>query len=257
MNNTNKPTIGILGTIVELENHILDIEVHHAYTKAVLNAGGIPIILSSIKDSSLIKEYIGLCDGFIFTGGYDIEPSLYNETPHETVTDTDPLRDWFEPRLMQTAMKHDLPILAICRGHQMLNVVRGGTLWQDLPSERPASTVNHRQIEKHDIPSHSITLQPSTKLFKIVGSPSIMVNSRHHQAIKTLGSDLVATAHSEDGIIEAIEDPNAKFIVGIQSHPEDLIKTTDYAAKIFSTFIQAIVLPKPLPQIMRSTVTQD
>ncbi len=209
------------------------------YCEAILEAGGIPLPVP--HHAELAEEYASLADGFIFTGGaFDIDPALYGvDHRHETVI-TKQQRTTFEWRLMQLAHKLEKPILGICGGMQLLNVVLGGTLIQHIPDEVP-NCLAHEQPHPRTGPGHDIQVYENTLLHRLVNlvmsEGKISVNTAHHQAIKTLGEGFRINAMAGDGVIEGIEDPRRTFCLGVQWHPEYHVSEAD--KKIFTGFIQA------------------
>lgn len=196
------------------------------YAAAVEKAGLEPVPVSS--DAPL--PLAGL-KGLILTGGCDIDAARYGETPLAINDAPDRRRDELEARLLEEALAADLPVLAICRGLQLLNVVRGGTLHQDIP--------NHKSKEGIDV--HAVAIEPGSKLAEIVGAARYMVNSRHHQAAARLGQGLLVTArHPEDGTIEAIEVPDKRFAVAVQWHPEDRVDSHPSDLALFQAFAAAV-----------------
>lgn len=181
-------------------------------------------------------------DGVLLTGGADIDPSLYNTARHPATKDAQPGRDAYELELASRAMATDMPLLAICRGVQVLNVAAGGTLVQDLPSERPDTDV-HDITEPRDAEAHAVRVTPGTTLARVLATEvdsdgTTRVNSRHHQALDTVAEGMHVTAVSPDGVIEAIEKPGARFCVGVQWHPENFHRTGRFAG-LFEHFVRA------------------
>jgi putative glutamine amidotransferase len=203
------------------------------YFKAIALAGGRPIVIHprSLVGSTIPREIRGLC----LSGGPDVSPSLYGEAPSVETRRVSTDLDAFELRLTSAAEHHGLPILAICRGAQLLNVSRGGTLHQHVPA-RP-SEIAHTQAAPPCMTSHDVVVAPDSKLRSIVGSP-LPVNSRHHQAIAALGRGLRVGARAPDDTIEAIEDPRTPFVLGVQWHAERLTRHDRHIA-LFRAFVRA------------------
>ncbi len=207
------------------------------YIESVRQAGGEPIEMSNGDDPSQALDGV---DGVLLTGGLDVDPSLYGEARHPT-TETAPERDRFEIPLSREAVKRDVPLLAICRGVQVLNVAEGGTLIQDLPSEHP-SPVRHSITRRNTEIAHDVAIAAGTRLAALLpGSQSRStcdVNSRHHQAVEKVAPGFVVSAVSPDGVVEAIERPESAFCVGVQWHPENFWRTGEFA-ELFKGLVEA------------------
>jgi gamma-glutamyl-gamma-aminobutyrate hydrolase PuuD len=196
--------------------------VNAAYVQALLAAGGVPLILSPLMGASLAGRALDGVDGLLLTGGEDIEPSWYGAYPSPLLSPPSRERDLFELALFAVARQRELPILGICRGIQLINVALGGTLFQDLPSERPGA-VNHRPDGARDARSHRVRLQRGSRAADALGATSVTVNSSHHQAIKELAPHLVATGWTDDDLVEAAESPaGAPWLLAVQWHPEEM-----------------------------------
>jgi len=208
------------------------------YVRAIEHASGVPVVLPIIENQDCISGFIDMIDGLLLSGGGDIEPSLFNEEPIPNLGSIDPLRDWVEMRLTEEALEKHLPILAICRGIQVLNVAAGGTLYQDI-SQHSTTVLKHRQSAPGWHASHTINVEPDTLLFKMFGSQTGRVNSYHHQAVREPAEGFIVSAHSTDTIIEAIESQKHKFVLGVQFHPEMMWERHQEAANIFSAFVKA------------------
>jgi putative glutamine amidotransferase len=196
--------------------------VNAAYVRALVAAGGVPVILSPLMGASLSGRALDGVDGLLLTGGEDIEPSWYGAPPSPLLSPPSRERDLFEFALFAVARQRELPILGICRGIQLINVGLGGTLFQDLPSERPGA-VEHRPDGARDVRSHRVRLQRGSRAADALGGNSVTVNSSHHQAIKDLAPGLVATAWTDDDLVEAAESPvSAPWLLAVQWHPEEM-----------------------------------
>ena len=209
------------------------------YLESVKQAGGEPRVLEFDQRPEAVLQEI---DGVLLTGGGDIDPSLYGEVRHPTVHDAEQGRDAFEIDLARRAMAADVPLLAICRGAQVLNVAAGGTLVQDIPSA-VASPLRHTVADRPDCMAHAITIEDGSRLSQVLGrEPGAVcgcsVNSRHHQSVGRVGSRLTVSARSEDGVVEAIEDGSARFCIGVQWHPENFWRSGEFAP-LFEAFIAA------------------
>jgi putative glutamine amidotransferase len=195
--------------------------VNAAYVRALLTAGGLPLVLSPLIGASLAASALEGCQGLLLTGGEDIDPSWYGATPSPLLSLPSQERDLFELALFAVARQRGLPILGICRGIQLVNVALGGTLFQDLPSERPGS-LNHSPASARDARSHVVRLQQKSRVAQALNAGEITVNSVHHQAIKDLAPSLTATGWSGDGVIEAAESNSDSWILAVQWHPEEM-----------------------------------
>jgi putative glutamine amidotransferase len=202
----------------------------HDYEEAVRRAGGTPRLLDPSKESA--ADALRDVDGLLLAGGGDVEPSIYGAAAHPTFAAAEHGRDEFEIDLVRRALDADLPVLAICRGIQVLNVARGGTLVQDIPDEVGRS-VEHYVSEPRAAIAHEVWVSGDSLLERLMRpnmeeGDECPVNSRHHQAVKDLGAGLVATATAPDGVIEAIEDPSRRFCLGVQWHPENFYRTGEF-----------------------------
>jgi putative glutamine amidotransferase len=196
--------------------------VNAAYIQALLAAGGVPLILSPLMGPSLAGRALAGVDGLILTGGEDLDPAWYGADPSPLLSPPSRDRDLFELALFAVARQQGLPILGICRGIQLINVGMGGTLFQDLPTERPGA-VNHRPDGARDTRSHRVRLDPGSRAAEALGATGVMVNSSHHQAIKDLAPGLRATGWTDDKLIEAAEAaPDAPWLLAVQWHPEEM-----------------------------------
>ena len=207
------------------------------YVESVKRAGGQPVVLKNSDDAEAVVKDL---DGVLLTGGLDVDPSLYGEAAHET-TQTAPDRDRFEIPLSKAAIAQNLPIFAICRGVQVLNVAAGGSLVQDIPSA-VTTTLNHSIDIPKDHLAHAVRITPGTKLAAALGPEADLetcaVNSRHHQSVGRVAPAFVVSAVSPDGVVEAIERPDSAFCVGVQWHPENFWKTREFLP-LFSAFVDA------------------
>lgn len=191
------------------------------YSEAVESAGGAPVHISLIPKADYIDSVAAGLDGILLPGSdSDVDPLRYGQQPHPKLGAVHPIKDETDLLLIEAAERKRIPVFAICFGMQVLNVSRGGTLIQDVGSQVPEA-IKHEQGTPRDRPSHRISLSGKTRLSSIAGVEAALVNSHHHQAIETLGANLIATAWSTDGIIEALEDPRPdRFVVAVQWHPE-------------------------------------
>ncbi len=229
-----KPIIGILA---ETDNEQVT-KLKPGYTEAIQKSGGIPVILPYVKGEETLDSFLNLCDGFLFTGGCDIEPMHYGEKNRGMCGKIEPYRDEFELKFFKKAITTKKPILAICRGAQLVNVALGGTLYQDIPSE-VQTEILHRQNEPKAATFHSVKLLQNAPLFNLIGEPTMTVNSIHHQAIKRLADGLTVMAVADDGIIEAVCLSGEQYLRGFQWHPERLYDSDAFNRRIFDDFIEA------------------
>ena len=212
------------------------------YRQSILHTGG---EVRVIDPSMSVADALAGIGGLLLTGGGDVEPARYGATPHEKLEEVDPARDEFEIALVAAARSRDLPIFAICRGVQVLNVAAGGTLVQDIPSE-VTGALNHSLVVPPHPPyelAHEVWVEKDSILAKLlgerlVGSDTCDVNSRHHQAVKTIASGYRVSATAPDGVIEALEDPAARFCLGVQWHPENFWRTGEFRA-LYEGFLEA------------------
>ena len=205
------------------------------YLKGLEAAGGLPLVMPPLA-AEAIEPLLDRLDGICLSGGPDIDPGTYEAEPHPELGPTEPDLDRFELAVAARADAREMPILAICRGTQALNIVRGGALHQHLPDI--SEEIPHRQKTPGDQTSHLALVEPGTRLASTLGGTEIEVNSFHHQAIDRLGDGLVVSARAPDGTIEAVEDPSRRFLIGVQWHAETLTHRP-YEAALFERFVDA------------------
>ena len=226
---------GIGDSIYTLERNIIARD----YSRAIEYAGGTPLLIPHVGDIECINQYLGVLDGLVLSGGGDIDPLLFGQEPHQNLGSVDRVRDEMELQLTQKALDQDLPILAICRGIQMLNVAAGGTIYQDIAAEMPQPTLRHSQSGAGWYASHTIDIISESRLFQIFDSPTARVNSFHHQAVREIGEGFIATAKAKDNVIEAIESPTRRFALGVQYHPEMMWEHHPEVLNLFTAFLKA------------------
>ena len=210
------------------------------YMEAILKVGGIPIMIPLTDDKEILDEIFNNVDGFLFTGGQDINPQLYNEEKKEMCGYQCDTRDNQEVYLMRKALELDKPLLGICRGVQLLNVVTGGTLYQDIGTEiNRGIKLVHKQKHPYNKGTHEVNIQKGTILYDALGKEKLIVNSLHHQGIKTIRNDVAVNAVATDGLIEGIEIPKAKFAMAVQWHPEFMFCEDKFQEKIFSLLVES------------------
>jgi putative glutamine amidotransferase len=239
---TARPLIGVTG-----HRHRADggrsqlVSAVEAYLQAISAAGGIPVILPPLEGAEEAEAIQARVDGVLFTGGRDIDPRHFGETVLNETVHVEPDRDAFELPLTRAAVARDVPLFAICRGCQVLNVALGGDLWQDLPSQRPSGLLHSQQAPRHAV-THQLQLAPGTLLAAILGLPPgtpLESNSFHHQAVREVPQTLVVTARAADGTIEAVEAPGRRFVLGVQWHPEHLAAHRPEHRRLFEAFVRA------------------
>jgi putative glutamine amidotransferase len=217
----------------------------HDYQEAIRRAGGEPWVLDQAVDRP--EDVIRSANGLLLAGGGDVGPEIYGAAPHPTYHAAEPGRDAYEIELIRRALEADVPVFAICRGIQVLNVARGGTLVQDIPTEVPGALEHKLTVPPHEpfTLAHEVWVEDGSLLARLMGeadgAESRQVNSRHHQAVNTVGEGLVASATAPDGVIEAVEDRTRRFCVGVQWHPENFYRTGEFRA-LFEGFIKACTI---------------
>jgi putative glutamine amidotransferase len=232
-----RPHIGITPDLSARAGYDL-FELKRPYADAVLRAGGLPWILPFTEDGGLLDAYLDRISGLLVTGGaFDIPPEMYGEKAREGLGEVKLSRTAFEAALTRAALARDLPVLGICGGMQLLNVLLGGTLVQDIGREVPDAR-EHEQKHDKSQPHHPIEVKEGTLLAECLGRGPVMVNSTHHQAVKRAGESLVVSAVAPDGVVEAIECKTHTFAVGVQWHPEMLLDTVPAHLGIYRAFVQ-------------------
>jgi putative glutamine amidotransferase len=231
------PLIGVTASIT-VDKQPERAYVNSAYLRAVQRAGGVPVLLPPQLGAGARDVLWNGLAGLLLTGGGDIDPARFGEPRHPSVYEVSAERDSLELDLATRAVDDGLPLFAICRGIQVLNVALGGSLYQDIPSD-PGSLIAHSQTEPRHVATHPVKIEPGTRLATITGAHTLDVNSMHHQAIKAVGRGLVTTATAPDGIVEAVESTDGRFVVGVQWHPEDLVGHDPAAEALFAALIAA------------------
>ena len=233
-----KPVIGIISHIDTARSPLGASSLGNTYVNSIEAVGGIPIILPCYINADNMNTYLNMCDGFLFSGGIDISPSYYNEEPHLKLGATDLALDEGQITFMRKVLDANIPVLGICRGHQVLTVASGGTLYQDL-SEHEGLYIKHTQETPNGNYSHKIYFEPDSILYSIFGDWTYG-NSYHHQAAKSTGPDARIIAYSEDRIPEAIQITSKDFALGVQWHPEAMFAHGDERMRpVFEAFVDA------------------
>lgn len=224
-----RPIIGISGNYHLSERYVY---IQDYYVRSLQRAGGVAVVLPPVQEEQTARAYIGFCQGVLLSGGGDLDPVHWGETPEPGLGEINPLRDQFELGLARLAMARNLPILGICRGCQVMNVAAGGSLIQDI-----CSTMQHNQNAPRDYAFHSILIEKDSLLKKVLNSREIRVNSFHHQAVGRPGNGFKVCARAADGIVEAIESTRHSWVIGVQWHPECL--KDDSSGRLFEGLIEA------------------
>lgn len=230
-----KPLIGIQLLVDEKKDSYWMLP---GYFEGITEAGGIPVMMPLSKDPEEIRQLVNTFDGFVFTGGHDVGPWIYGMTDETGNVEPCKERDDMEVVLLKEIMDADKPVLGICRGLQFINAALGGNLYQDIPMQFP-SEVNHRQPAPYDVPIHPVIIEEGSWLKRLTCDEKIMVNSCHHQGIKDVAEALGVSARSEDGLVEAVEMPEKKYVKAVQWHPEFMFKKDEISKRIFCDFVNA------------------
>lgn len=232
-----KPIIGVTASL-ELGRDDYGIEL--ADTEAIVAAGGLPVMLPHLTQQQDIDELAERIDGLFLAGGYDIDPTLFNEEPHPNLGVIIPSRDAFELALTKKIMALNKPILGVCRGAQILNIAVGGDMYQDITTQATGDLLQHQQKAPRFHGSHYVEVTEGSLLQQVTGATRIKVNSRHHQANRKVPAPFIISGVSSDGIVEAVECTQHHFVLGVQWHPENMARVEDAASKgIFAGFIEA------------------
>lgn len=212
---------------------------NQAYVRAVERAGGVPVLIPPLPDESSLRAICDRLDGLLLTGGEDITPDLYGEQPIPECGASDRQRDELEIAFARWALDTDIPLLGICRGMQLLNIARGGSLYQDLGTQQP-QTRQHAQVRHpRSHRAHDIRILPDSRLAAILDTTRHSVNSLHHQAVNRVGDGVRIVAWSPDDVAEAMELPAYSFALAVQYHPEELESTDEASQRLFSAFVRA------------------
>ena len=236
----NRPVVGITTYVEPAKWGPWELEaalIPFAYVQAVERAGARALLVPPSEDG--VEETVDALDGLLLSGGADLDPENYGADPHPETAGLRPERDRAELALLDAALARDMPVLAVCRGLQVLNVALGGSLYQDVGTD-PGTQVLHSQTEPRDQPTHKVKVTPGSRLAETLGADELEVNSMHHQAIKRLGRGLTAVAWAPDQIVEGAElgDP-ARFVLGVQWHPEEQVGHSEPARRLFAALVAA------------------
>lgn len=228
-----KPIIGLIPLVDEGRESLWMLP---GYMEGIARAGGLGIMLPLTDDDEDIARIVGCFDGFLFTGGHDLEPAMYGQEKQDVCADTCPARDAMESKLLRAALEADKSVLGICRGLQLMNVVLGGTLYQDIPTQFP-SQVNHRMKAPYSRAEHPIQVDPSLHFGDL--PLTLGVNSCHHQGIRDLAPGLKVWAAAPDGLVEAVYLPGKRYARAVQWHPEFFPAEDRLSSEIFRGFVAA------------------
>lgn len=210
------------------------------YLEAILDAGGVPLLLPLKANEEALKTAVSVCDGFLFTGGPDIDPFRFGEETLEECDVVYPDRDQMEETIFNLVIGTGKPVFGICRGIQVLNVFFGGTLFQDIAAQfQRKLNLCHSQKSGRTVLSHSVTIERDSLLYDILQEDTLMVNSFHHQGIKDVAPELNVAARSRDGLVEAVYLRDHPFFLAVQWHPEHLFRVNEGAKKLFTAFVDA------------------
>jgi putative glutamine amidotransferase len=237
-----RPLIGITGrkdTSARL-SRITMCAVGETYIRAIQRVGGTPVVIPPTVTEADWAALLAHLDGLLLSGGEDIDSTLYGEAGEPWMGQVDGERDFSELGLTRAWLATERPLLAICRGHQVLNVALGGTLYQDIAAHIP-DALDHAYVATQPMETiaHSVTLDPESRLAAILGGTMFDVNSSHHQAVKSIGDRLVVMGRAPDGVIEAVEIPAHPFCISVQWHPEAMVKASPTMWPLFEAFVQA------------------
>lgn len=212
---------------------------NRTYVHAVESAGGLPILIPMLTDLHNLEDLLPRLDGILFSGGIDMQPSLYGEARLPETDDYDTRLDEFEIAVASWALQEDIPILGVCRGMQLLNVVLGGSLYQDIARQRPDALEHRRRDMPRTALTHSVEIEAGSLMERVLGSRQIRINSLHHQAVKEPGRGVYISGRAEDGIAELLEVPGHRFLLGVQGHPEEIYGQVESFSQLFKAFVRA------------------
>ena len=236
------PTIGVvcMDDRPKLDPHAPRFGQNQSYVHAVARAGAAPLLIPLLADEALLRALYDRIDGLLLPGGEDVHPNQYGEPVHDRCGKISDLRDGVELALIRWAMADHKPLLAICRGIQVLNVALGGSLYQDIQAQVPqAGEHNCHASHARNQVAHDVAVAADSRLAYLVGTDSLPVNSFHHQAVKEVAPGLVVAARAPDGVIEAVEGEGQAFVLGVQWHPEEMAAEDDRAQRLFDALVEA------------------
>jgi len=238
----NQPVIGITGRTDQSARppNLSLFSITPTYVQAVELGGGAPVVIPPHLEEAKLRAIFERLNGLILSGGGDILPALFGEQDNGFLWFVDERRDRAELALARWALAEEIPLLAICRGAQVLNVAAGGTLIQDIPTQVP-DALSHSSVAGRPLSmvAHTVEVAAGSQLAALVGAGELGVNSAHHQAVKVVGAGLVVTARAPDGILEGLEAPDHPFCVGVQWHPEVMVESHPVMCRLFEGLVEA------------------
>jgi len=233
------PLIGLPTLEIRSADRPVRFGINQAYVRALEAAGAAPVLIPLLEDHDRLRAIYARLDGIVFPGGEDVDPRAYHEEPIGQLNVIEPRRDRVEIVLARWAAEDDLPTLGICRGQQLLNVALGGSLYQDLHHQKVQALEHaNRDGRSRDQIIHSVRLDPDSRLAQMIDETEVKVNSLHHRAVKDLAPPLRVTGTADDGVIEALEAPDRRFLIAVQWHPEE-ITAIPWVQTLFRGFVEA------------------
>ena len=235
MTSQKRPLIGVCGSH---NVEALQLFVRENYLQSVIAAGGLPVLLPHTRDEALAAEMLDGLDGLLLSGGGDVDPARYGEEMIPACDEPDAQRDDFELLIGRLALDRGMPVFGICRGIQLLTVLMGGSLYQDIETQLGIERIRHQQEPPYESPVHSVRFIPDGLLAKITGAQEVRTNSMHHQAVKDAGPRLIVEGMSGDGVIEAVRAAHTDDVFAVQYHPEYMAAADEHAARLFRYLVQ-------------------
>ncbi len=237
---SQSPLIGISAHTLIKSQPIPRYAVQRTYVQAVQQAGGLPVLLPPTIDLATARTLLARLDGLLLSGGGDVAAARYGAPDNPLIRLVDHARDASELALVAAVLRSEKPLLAICRGIQVLNVALGGTLYADIPSQVPGALLHRpKKGQPRDSSVHTVNLVPGSRLATILTAEMVRVNSFHHQSAQQVGRSLVVTAAAPDGVIEGLECPDHSFCLGVQWHPESPIGNQEGMERLFQALVEA------------------
>ncbi|HET7321931.1 MAG TPA: gamma-glutamyl-gamma-aminobutyrate hydrolase family protein [Longimicrobiaceae bacterium] len=234
-----RPLIAVTTTRYAGKHRVPQLMLDDRYVQALDRAGATSLLLTPAHDARSMQRILDLAGGLVLTGGEDVDPARFGQEPHPTLQELCRERDEMEVRALEMALARGMPVIAICRGVQLLNVALGGTLYQDLPSQR-GGDLKHEQEASVDEEWHEVRVEEGSRLAEALGDTRLRVNSFHHQAVDQVAPGLRPTAWADDGVVEGVEMPGREWVLGVQWHPERGWEEPDGAsARLFRAFVAA------------------